>query len=79
MAGKPNDKVFKTMAINQEEKTRLVIIIENQDEEEAPLQVSKKGFAANPELARRAGEVGGAISKARQSKGVGNEDRREPC
>lgn len=65
MAGKPNDKIFKTM-------------VEKHGSEEAARawfrSIGSKGgkasttggFAANPELAKIAGSIGGRISKRKK-------------
>ena len=68
MAGKPNDKIFKTMVEKHgsEEAARAWFRSIGSKGGKAPTD-KPKGFAANPELARIAGSIGGKTSK-RQKK-----------
>ena len=64
MAGRPNDKMFKTMVNKHgsEEAARAWFRSIGSRGGKAPT-TKPKGFAANPELAARAGTIGGKISR----------------
>lgn len=68
MAGKPNDKMFKTMVEKHggEDAARAWFRSIGSKGGKAPSD-KPKGFAANPDLAARVGAIGGRISK-RQKK-----------
>lgn len=68
MVGKPNDKVFKTMANKLGGEDAARNYYRELGRRGGSVTGVKKGFAANPELARRAGKVGGAISKRGKAK-----------
>jgi general stress protein YciG len=65
MSGKPNDKLMKTIigkyGLTEDGRSKHHVTI-GADGGSAPY-VGKKGFAADPELARLAGRKGGAKSK----------------
>ena len=68
MAGKPNDKMFKTMAnkLGGEEQARNYF--REIGRKGGSATGVKKGFAANPQLARIAGGQGGRISRRGKAK-----------
>lgn len=69
MAGRPNDKMFKTMVEKHgsEEAARAWFRSIGSKGGKAPSD-KPKGFAANPELARIAGAIGGKISQRNKEK-----------
>lgn len=68
MAGKPNDKMFKTMAnkLGGEEQARNYF--KEIGRKGGSVTGVKKGFAANPRLAQIAGGKGGRISRRGKAK-----------
>ena len=68
MAGKPNDKIFKTMVnkLGSEEAVRNYY--RELGRKGGSVKGTKKGFASNPELARIVGEKGGRISRRGKAK-----------
>lgn len=68
MAGKPNDKMFKTMVnrFGSEEAARNYF--SQLGRKGGSVTGVKKGFAANPQLARIAGGKGGRISRRGKAK-----------